>query len=82
MNNVIRLPRKPKQQSLKGIGRELVTESFRELDEPCAVVLVVLSRNGSFAFKVASDNHFQPFDVNSRVIQVLQEDNRGLFEFD
>lgn len=79
MGEVVKLPRK-RNQSLKGIGRELITEAFSELPEACAVVTVVLSRNGSFALKVASDGHYQPFDINSRVIHVLNTDNRDLIE--
>ena len=80
MNNVIRLPRKPRQQSLRGIAREAVTEAIRSVPEPSAAVIVVIAKDGSFALRTVSDGHWPAFDINSRAVSVIERDSRELID--
>lgn len=79
MSNVIKL-RRPRNQTIRGVAREILTDAMGSVDKPQAVAIVVLGENGTFSLRAANLPSVSDFDMYSRAGAVIDRQKMGLLE--
>lgn len=83
MGEVVRLPRK-RNETVKGVARQIVTEATRQVVEPSAVIVIAINAaTGDYALRMTNDrDSIKPCDVYGRAIAMLTKAQMRLLEVD
>jgi hypothetical protein len=58
--------RKPRNGTIRGAAREMLTEAMHGVGKPAGFVIVAVAADGSFAIRSAHDDRIKLFDLYSR----------------
>ena len=74
MSEVVRLKR-PRNETVRGVARQLVTEATRQVKDPSAVVVIAMNAStGEYAVRMTNDRDtISPIDVYGRAIALMNQ---------
>lgn len=80
MGDVVKF-RPPRNGTIRGTARKIVTEAMRAHPKPNAVLVIVLAADGNFAVRTANyQDEIKDFDMYARAEAILAHEKMKMLE--
>lgn len=72
--------RRPKNETIRGVGRQIYSDALKSVPNPRAIAIVVLGSDGTYACRMTAKDEVSDFDVYSRAGAIMDRQKMSLLE--